>query len=181
MFDRLFGEDVPARFESVLSTPDAVSRLQALTARTWSVRKRPTAPATIGTVSSSNVRLFRVDPFLGNSFTPIFVGAFREEHGRTVLEGRFTMHWFAEAVLSCGVAVLVLISVTVTGFLIGASRTPGTFLLYPALGLILVVTLSWVALLGLVRLRRWLVRDHVALISETIRDALAETTTAESS
>jgi len=179
MFDRLFGDDVPARFESALSTPEAVSRLQVLTGRTRSVWNWPTSPATIGTVSASNVRLFRIDPFVRNSFKPVFVGAFREERGRTVLEGRFTMHWFAEAILSCSVAALFLISVTVTGFLIGASRTPGTLPLYPAFTLVLLVLLFWAALFGFVRFGRWLARDHVALISATIRDALKETTEAQ--
>ena len=54
-------------------------------------------------------------------FRPTFVGRLRQRDGRTVLDGRFRMTWFARALLPVWLApAVVCIAVAVLGVLLGA-------------------------------------------------------------
>ena len=97
VFNFLFGS-VPVQFPSDFPLAESVARLRARTKRSvfLSLFERSAA----GPVTESRVLLQRVIPFFGNSFKPVFVGAFTQSHGRVVLEGRFTMLLFTKVFMT---------------------------------------------------------------------------------
>jgi hypothetical protein len=97
VFDLLYGA-VPAEFESAFDLDESVKRLSGATKR--SVFDSLTNQAAIGTVSKDRVSLRRVIPLVGNSFKPFYIGEFRENNGRVVLTGRFTMFWWVKAFMT---------------------------------------------------------------------------------
>jgi hypothetical protein len=106
----------PARFPSDFSVSQSVERLRAHTKRTiFSALFRQAA---VGPVSESRVRLQRVIPMFGNSFKPIYVGAFTLSQGRVVLEGRFTMYRTAKAFMCIWFSIgLTIVAVALVGAL----------------------------------------------------------------
>ena len=107
---------VPGRFPSDFSVNQSVERLRAHTKRTlFSALFRPAA---VGPVSESRVRLQRVIPMFGNSFKPIFVGAFTLSQGQVVLEGRFTIYRAAKAFMCLWFSIaLTIAAITLLGAL----------------------------------------------------------------
>lgn len=104
-FDLLFG-NVPARFPSAFSLSESVDRLQANTKR--HILSSLFRQSAVGPVSEGLVRLQRVIPLVGNSFKPIFVGAFRVSEGQVVLEGKFTMFRFSKVFMTFWLAFSLL-------------------------------------------------------------------------
>src|SRR3989442_9859820 len=96
-FRFLYG-DVPVRFPSAFSLAESVMRLRASTKR--SVFLSLFHQSAVGPVHESRVRLQRVIPFFGNSFKPIFIGAFHQDHGGVFLEGSFTMFLFSKVFMT---------------------------------------------------------------------------------
>lgn len=116
LLDLLYGA-VPADFESSFGLEDSVRRLSAATQR--SIIRDSTHQAAVGRVSRNRVSLRRVNPFIGNSFKPFFIGEFREANGRVVLSGRFTVafavkafmtFWFGFCLLWTGIATRPLLA-----------------------------------------------------------------------
>src|SRR5437016_13971963 len=87
-----------AEFESDFDLCESIQRLSAATSR--SVFSAWTHQAAVGKVSESRVSLQRVIPFFGNAGKPFFVGEFVVRNGRTILSGRFTLHWSAKVFMS---------------------------------------------------------------------------------
>lgn len=173
IFNALYG-DVPARFSSEFPLTESVARLRERTGR--SIFASLFHESAVGPVTESRVRLQRVIPFFGNSFKPIFAGAFRQKQGRVFLEGRFTMFlfskvfmtiWLTFALMWTIVAVLVVLRVVRDdpGRLGGGSAT----LLFPIIGLGFFVV-------GIVFIRFcwWLSRSDIAYLSSVIQQALAQ-------
>jgi hypothetical protein len=105
---------VPARFPSDFSVSQSVERLRAHTRRT--ILSALFRQAAVGPVSESRVRLQRVIPMFGNSFKPIYVGAFTVSQGRVVLEGRFTIYRAAKALMCIWFSIaLTLVAITLVG------------------------------------------------------------------
>jgi hypothetical protein len=162
LFDFLYGA-VPAEFESAFGLEDSVRRLSDATGR-WPFAALTTKQMAGGRVTATRVILQRVIPFVGNSFKPFFLGAFRVEGTRVVLTGKFTMHsivkiffslWFGFLALSIP---LIFLQIAVQG---GSWWEP-----FGAIGM-------FCAGLGLVGLGKWFARNDIAWLSDVIRKALA--------
>ena len=115
MFGALYG-DVPASFPSFFPLTESVARLRARTGR--SVFSSLFHESAVGPVSASRVRLQRVIPLFGNSFKPVFVGAFRHDHGRVVLEGRFTMFLFSKIFMTIWLAFALVWTMLAVGIVV---------------------------------------------------------------
>jgi hypothetical protein len=122
------------------------------------------------------VRLQRARPFFGNSFKPIFVGAFRHHHGRVVLEGRFTMFLFSKVFMTVWLTLaLAFTVVAVTVSLRTAADAPGqrdvTALFLP------LIPLGFLVLgIGFVRFCWWLSRNDMSYLAALIQEALSPRT-----
>ena len=163
---------VPARFRSDFSVNQSVERLRSRTKRTiFSALFRQAA---VGPVSESRVRLQRVVPMFGNSFKPIFVGAFALSQGRVVLEGRFTIYPFAK-VFMC---IWFSIGLTIAAFaLIGVLRaiaqhglSEGPAALLVPLGVLAFLLVG----VGIVRVGWWLSRRDIPYLTAVIEAALRD-------
>jgi hypothetical protein len=155
--------------------PESVARLRACTKR--SVFSSLFHQAAVGPVSESQVRLQRLIPFFGNSFKPIFVGAFHQDNGRVVLEGRFTMFLFSKVFMTVWLT-LALVSTILAA--IGVLRPVqdglgnldgGRMTLVPLIGIgffffgILFVRGCW-----------WLSRNDMTYLTSVIQAALSQET-----
>ena len=157
----LYG-DVPARFPSDFPMAESVARLRERTKR--SVFATLLQEAAAGPVTESRVRLNRVIPLFGNSFKPVFVGAFRQDLGRVVLEGRFTMFLFSKILMTIWLAfALVWTGVAV----FAVTRSPTLTLLFPLFGLCFVV-----AGVAFLRFCWWLSRNDMPYLASVINTAL---------
>ena len=162
LFDFLYG-NVPARFPSDFPLAESVARLRERTERSIFVTLLQEAAA--GPVTESRVRLQRVIPLVGNSFKPVFAGAFRQVQGRVVLEGRFTMFLFSKILMTIWLAfALVWTGVAV----FAVSRSPKLTLLFPLYGLGFVV-----AGIAFLRFCWWLSRNDIPYLTSVIQRALS--------
>ncbi|MBB3228531.1 hypothetical protein FHW69_003173 [Luteibacter sp. Sphag1AF] len=100
----------PVRFESGYNLAASVARLKAATSE--SIAWNQSRPA--GRVTNFSVELHREIPLARNSFKTVFQGQFQQVGGRTVLTGRFGLHWLAKvfmlfwvAMTAAGVIVLI--------------------------------------------------------------------------
>ena len=158
--DLLYGS-VPAEFPSDFGLEESVKRLSNATLRWWS-------PAGVlqqfamGTVSRDRVRLQRVIPFIRNSFKPFYVGRFERDGARTVLKGRFTIHWFTKVFVTAWL-VLFLAGTVVAAFAPGG-RNPWCFPLIFLAGFALAI--------GMIVLSKRFARNDSAWLSAVIRKAL---------
>jgi hypothetical protein len=172
VFNFLFG-NVPVQFPSDFPLAESVARLRARTKRSAFVSLFERSAA--GPVTESRVRLQRMIPFFGNSFKPIFVGAFTQNHRRVVLEGRFTMFLFSKVFmtiwLSFALAWAILAEFVV---LRTVSNDPGRLadgamaLSFPLVGLVF-----FAAGIGFIRGCWWLSRNDMAYLTSVIRSALS--------
>ena len=158
---------VPASFATDLPLPEAVSRLRANTTRTiFPGFRRQVA---VGPVTPERVQLQRVIPFFGNSFKPVFVGAFRHgRDGRVILEGRFTMFPFSKIFISVWLAFAALLTIVVTAAVFHSPDAAApSEMVGPLIGL------AFVAFgIVLVRIGWWLSRGDITYLSDVIRRAL---------
>jgi hypothetical protein len=86
--------DNSVKITSVLSIDEAVDSLAREVKST--ALSTCTTEALAGRVSHEKVYLYRIVPFVGNSFLPVFEGAFEENGGVTVLSGRWAFHLYAK-------------------------------------------------------------------------------------
>jgi hypothetical protein len=82
------------KITSTLSIDDAVDRLSREVKS--SALSTCTTEALAGRVTHEKVYLYRVVPFVGNSFLPVFEGVFEEKEGVTTLSGRWAFHLYAK-------------------------------------------------------------------------------------
>jgi len=172
IFNFLFG-NVPVRFPSEFPLSESVARLRARTKRSVFVSLFERSAA--GPVTESRVRLQRVIPFFGNSFKPIFVGAFTQRHGRVVLEGRFTMFLFSKVFMTIWLS-FALVWAILAEFVVlrTVSKDPGRLgegamaLSFPLVGLVF-----FAAGIGFIRGCWWLSRNDMAYLASVIRSALS--------
>jgi len=164
---------VPVRFPSDFSVNQSIERLRAKTKRTiFSALFRQAA---VGPVSESKVRLQRVIPWFGNSFKPIFVGAFTLSQRRVVLEGRFT-NFPAVKVFVCMWFAIVLTIAAI--FLVEVLRQMGQRgVSHLPVGLLMLLTpIAFLCFgLGLVRGSWWLSRRDIPYLTAVIEAALRDT------
>lgn len=160
---------VPAEF-AALGSPDETAHRLAQGSRRGFAR-----PAVAGRVSVEHVALRRSRLFSGNSFAPVFRGAFTADSGQTVLRGRFQLHPFVQAFVTLWFA---LIGVFCAIFLIlGPSRAAeegGPWRLGLLVGIVFATGCVLLGLVGfaLLRFSKWLSRDDVAEIRHHITDLL---------
>jgi hypothetical protein len=154
---------IPAEFKSVYGLSESVTRLRTATRRSaFGVLAQQAAT---GPVSESRVRLQRVIPMLGNSFKPFFFGRFETRGDCVYLTGRFTMLGLVKAFitfwLGCALAMGIASAATIV------NKHGGDWLL--ALGSGLGMFGAGLAVVGF---GKWLARNDVAWLSNTIRTAL---------
>ena|SRR5438552_5370954 len=160
----LYG-DVPARFLSAFSLSESVARLRARTKR--SVFASLLHESAVGPVGESRVRLQRVIPLFGNSFKPIFVGAFHHEHGRVVLEGRFTMFLFSKIFMTTWLTFALVWTILAALSVLRALRGEAMAALPPLFGIGF-----FVFGIALVRTSWWLSRNDIPYLTSVIQAAL---------
>jgi hypothetical protein len=163
---------VPARFPSDFSVNQSVERLRAHTKRTiFSALFRQAA---VGPVSESRVRLQRVIPLFGNSFKPIFIGAFTLSQGRVVLEGRFTIYpaakafmclWFSIGLTIAAIALVLALKAIAEH---RVSDGPAALLVPPGTLALMLVGV------GFVRGCWWLSRGDIPYLTAVIEAALRD-------
>ncbi len=172
VFNFLFG-NVPVQFPSEFPLSESVARLRARTKRSVFVSLFERSAA--GPVTGSRVRLQRVIPLFGNSFKPIFVGAFTQRHGRVVLEGRFTMFLFSKVFMTIWLSFALVWAILAEFVVLRTVRDdPGRLgdgamaLSLPLVGLVF-----FAAGIGFVRGCWWLSRNDMAYLTSVIRSALS--------
>jgi hypothetical protein len=161
VFNFLFG-NVPVQFPSEFPLSESVARLRARTKRSIFVSLFERSAA--GPVTESRVRLQRVIPFFGNSFKPIFVGAFMQSHGRVVLQGRFTMFLFTKVFMTIWLSfalVWAILAEVVSVALDGPRSLPLVGFVFFAAGI------------GFIRACWWLSRNDMAYLTSVIQRALS--------
>lgn len=127
----LFGSE-PAEFVSAFALAESVERLQAA-AKRWSFSVSCESAA-VGNVSEMVVRLQRVIPMVGNSFTPFFIGRFEGRGAVTVLAGRFTMLPLVKGFMCFWLGVTLLIAVlALIGLFFAHGRNGAIFVIQPLL------------------------------------------------
>ena len=172
VFNFLYG-DVSASFPSDFPMSESIARLRARTER--SIFSSLFHESAAGPVGESRVRLQRVIPLFGNSFKPIFVGAFQQSHGRVVLEGRFTIFLFSKIFMTAWLTLaLVWTIIAACVVLRTVHNDPGRLgegtlaLLFPLFGLVF-----FAAGIGFIRGSWWLSRNDMGYLSSVIRSALS--------
>jgi len=161
VFNFLFGS-VPVQFPSDFPLAESVARLRARTKRSVFVSLFERSAA--GPVTESRVRLQRVIPFFGNSFKPVFVGAFTQSHGRVVLEGRFTMFLFTKVFMTIWLSFALVWTILAESLSV-AHDGPRSL---PLVGLVFLA-----AGIGFIRGCWWLSRNDMAYLTSVIRSALS--------
>jgi len=162
-YNLIYGSEL-ASFESAYSLDESVKRLSdASTDSIIATLGRQTA---YGSVSDHEVQLTRTIPFVRNSFKPVFVGSFQRVGDRTILVGKFTMHWVAKAFLSLWFGFCALWTLLV--LVAGISKGLGEVWWMPLGG-----TGFFLFGILLVGFCRWLSRNDVAWISTVISNALS--------
>jgi hypothetical protein len=160
LFDFLWGS-VPAEFESRFGLDESVRRLSAVTRRFVFLITRQVA---VGHVSRDRVSLCRVMPFYGRFF--YFLGEFREQDGRVVLSGRFTLSWGFKALMTSWLGFFLFWeSLVVLGLLVRGDP-PLWWFLFGGVGM-------FGAGLTIVWLLKWMSRKDVVWLSTLIRDSLS--------
>jgi hypothetical protein len=172
VFNLLYG-DIPASFPSQFPMSESVARLRARTER--SIFSSLFHESAAGPVGESRVRLQRVIPLFGNSFKPIFVGAFQQSHGRVVLEGRFTMFLFSKIFMTAWLTFALVWTIMAAWVVLRTVRDdPGRLgdgtlaLLFPLIGLGF-----FVVGIGFIRGCWWLSRNDMAYLTSVIQKALS--------
>ena len=118
--------------------------------------------AVISKIKDNKIRLFWHRKYIGNSFHPIFYGTLTVKDNKTVLEGKYTLHWFVKIFLT-----IWLGGILATGFLaLYAGITEGRLKqLSPFFISVLGIGLAGLAL---VLFGNWVARDSVDKINEVI-------------
>lgn len=157
----------PAVFKSDFSLAESVSRLRSCTRR--NALSSLFAESAAGPVTESRVRLQRIVPMFGNSFKPVFIGAFDQEEGRVFLRGRFTLFaatkifmamWFSFVAVWTTLACYTVVCAVAKG-------DEGFVLAFPLVG----VTFFVVGV-AFVRGGWWLSRHDIPYLEATIEGAL---------
>ena len=161
LFDFLW-HGLPARFDSDYDLRESVRRLTLASVRPG--MSEALYPVAEGTVSAERVRLTRVVPGQRSGLPAPFVGGFRQDRGRVVLEGRFALHAFVGTVVTF-IGGFTVLAMAMVGAALqqDAARlwwTPGIPLALAAFGLALVAA------------GRGQARTDAAWLSPTIRGAL---------
>ena len=158
-----------AVFVSNLPLQDAVRSLATAVERSefanWGV------DCLVGHVTIPQVRIARHHAGQRTATRPVFQGSFREDAGRTVLDGRFRYPWITRLLLMAFVAVLVVfvLALAVLGAAVLAAngRRDATF--WVAAGaLILSVALA----AALFRVAQPFEREDIAWISERVQASI---------
>jgi hypothetical protein len=160
LFDFLYGS-VPAEFESRFGLDESVRKLSTATRRFVFLITKQVA---VGNVSKDGVSLCRVMPFYGNFF--YFFGEFREHNGRVVLSGRFTLSWFAKALMTFWLG-FCLFWTSLAALAVVLARDPHVWW-FPLTGAVMFgvgVAVVWFL--------KWMSRNDIAWLSRVIQDSLS--------
>ena len=153
----------PVRFECSGSPADARARVEAvIDGRPWNTAGMD------GWIRGESVVLYHRDAAKYRAlFRPTFVGRFREREGRTVLDGRFRMTWFARALLPVWLAPAIVCLVVALAPTRLEPQTPGIRIALALLG-----GLLGVLAFGRFALEWWGRPGDVAAVSQAIRTAV---------
>jgi len=159
-----------AVFVSSLPLDDAVRSLATVVERSefanWGV------DCLVGHVTIPKVRIARHRAGQRTSTRPVFRGRFREDAGRTVLDGRFAYPWTTRLLLLASVAVLAVfvLALAVLGAAVLAANghRDATFWM-AVVALMLSVTLA----AALSRVTQPFEREDIAWISERVQTSMA--------
>ncbi len=158
-----------AVFVSSLSLEDAVRSLATVVERSefanWGV------DCLVGHVTIPQVRIARHRAGQRTSTRPVFRGSFREDAGRTVLDGRFAYPWATRLLLMAFVAVLAVfvlaLAVLGTAVLAANGRRDATFWMA-----VVALMLSVVVAAALFRVTQPFEREDIAWISERVQASI---------
>ena len=117
--------------------------------------------AVIGRVSASKVRLYR-HGLVPRGSGLLFIGSFRVYNGLTVLEGRFTKHWYPKVFMGVWFGALAVFSAVGALFMLDAV---GYAIVFFLLGVVLIGLFG----LALVALMNRQARSDMQYISDTIQ------------
>jgi hypothetical protein len=158
--DILYGS-TSAEFESAFDLAESIRRLTSATSRSiFTVRE-----SAVGTVSESYVSLQRVIPLVGNSYKPLFVGAFCVRNGRTFLAGSFAIRKSVRVFMSVWFGFMLLWTVLTVPALLQHDANAWWFP-FAGIGMLLTgVAFVWFC--------KWLARNDVAWLSNVILNALS--------
>lgn len=153
----------PATFYTPLSVDAAAAKLRRSTES--SLSRAAKEGAAVGTVTANKVSLEKVVPHTGNSFKPFFVGHFEVAEGRTLLVGKFTIHWFVKLFMSVWYGGCLYWTVSATRV---ALEEPGQVRLFPLFGLGMFLAGG-----AFVAISRWLADGDREYLSGVIAGALS--------
>jgi hypothetical protein len=104
-------------FETEFRLDEAVQRLRLAAAA--GSRAHYGQECLAGDVRADKVRLYRLKPYYGNGYAPVFIGRFVRRDGRVVLEGAFQLQRFVRlhAVFLYSVAALAFVDAIALGVL----------------------------------------------------------------
>lgn len=167
---------IPVAYRSDYPVEEAVKRLREAVKPTifHSLFKQ----SAVGEVRKDRVRLQKVIPFFGNSFKPIFVGAFKDTADGVILEGVFTTFMFSKIVMTVWFGFSLIWTLTAIFAAAGIIFAKGNILTsfnmlyaisFPVFGL-LFMAFGY----GLLRFCWWVSRADMDFLSRTITHALTK-------
>jgi hypothetical protein len=156
-------------YKSRYPISESVKRLKAVVRSGWN--PFPLREGVCGKVSEDRVRLYRVIPFVNNSFIPIFTGSFKRADGSVVLSGSFSMHPFVKIFMTVWFTGVISGSVLMAIQVFRGVGTGKAFAVTPALLIPMVMVLFGILL---VKVGKWFSRNDIAYISRVVDDALNE-------
>lgn len=156
-------------YKSRYPISESVSRLKAVIRSGWNPFKF--RAGVYGKVSEDRVRLYRVIPFVNNSFIPIFVGSFKRVDASVVLSGYFSMHLFVKIFMTVWFTGVISGSVLMAIQVYREQESGKAFVITPALLIPIIMVLFGIFL---VKLGKWFSRNDIAYISRVVEDALNE-------
>lgn len=168
IYQKLFDYSKNVQFETGISIEEASKRLtEKLQKQNLFIFLSSAVPhsSLMGRVRKDSVKLYRVVPFLGNIYKPIFYGRFHSKDGKAILEGIFTMSPIAKISILLFLTIFVAIEIIILP--VGFAQTDPSAMLF----LFIIPIIAFLSVCFLF-LGRWLSRNDVEWISDQIKISL---------
>lgn len=160
-----------AQSESNYTKDESAERLKGMVRSGWN--PFPMKPGVYGKVSEDRVRLYRVNPFVRNSFIPIFIGAFRYSEGKVVLVGTYSTHVFVRIFMGAWFT-LVIMGMVFTSLHIFQELTSKGTKIFDLQPMLLISYGLFVFGVLVIKVGKWFSRNDISYISKVIRRALRD-------